>query len=149
MPGSRYLIDTNCWMAVARAREGAQVVQDLLAAVGTRRLLVTDFTLHSLGVVMQRHKMLAVFPVFMKQMKIGDEIEIVSIAPPALTNVVDVCRAHRLDFDDAYQYVAAELNDLKLVSLDSDFDRTPRGRLTPAAALKLFTDEQRKPQQEA
>ena len=44
-----------------------------------------------------------------------------------------------LDFDDAVQYVAAERDDLTLVSLDADFDRTPRGRKTPAQALAEFT----------
>ena len=38
-----------------------------------------------------------------------------------------------LDFDDAYQYVAAEKFNLTLLSFDKDFDRTPRGRLTPSA----------------
>ena len=38
-----------------------------------------------------------------------------------------------LDFDDAYQYVAAEKFNLTLLSLDKDFDRTPRGRLAPSA----------------
>jgi predicted nucleic acid-binding protein len=40
-----------------------------------------------------------------------------------------------LDFDDAYQYVAAEKRDLTLVSFDSDFDRTRRGRKTPGEVL--------------
>jgi hypothetical protein len=39
---------------------------------------------------------------------------------------------HNLDFDDAYQYSAAEKYNLTIVSFDSDFDRTPRGRKTPA-----------------
>jgi hypothetical protein len=41
----------------------------------------------------------------------------------------------RLDFDDAYQYVAAEKHDLTLVSFDADFDRTDRGRKTPVDVL--------------
>lgn len=64
--------------------------------------------------------------------------------PAELSKVTDACKTHNLDFDDAYQYVATEIHNLSLVSLDSDFDRTPRGRLTPADALQRFTDEQRK-----
>jgi len=37
-----------------------------------------------------------------------------------------------LDFDDAYQYTAAEKYNLTLLSFDTDFDRTARGRKTPA-----------------
>jgi predicted nucleic acid-binding protein len=36
-----------------------------------------------------------------------------------------------LDFDDAYQYVAAERYGLTIISLDADLDRTERGRRTP------------------
>lgn len=37
---------------------------------------------------------------------------------------------------DAYQYTAAEKYGLTLVSLDGDFDRTERGRKTPAEVLE-------------
>lgn len=40
--------------------------------------------------------------------------------------------AFRLDLDDAYQYATAEQHRALLVSFDSDFDRTERGRVTPA-----------------
>jgi len=45
---------------------------------------------------------------------------------------VEIMRKFGLDFDDAYQYVAAERHDLLIVSFDSDFDRTERRRKTPA-----------------
>jgi predicted nucleic acid-binding protein len=41
----------------------------------------------------------------------------------------------RLDFDDAYQYVAAGKYDAIIVSFDSDFDRTERGRMVPPQIL--------------
>ena len=40
-----------------------------------------------------------------------------------------------LDFDDAYQYTATEKYGLTIVSFDSDFDRTERGRRTPGEML--------------
>jgi predicted nucleic acid-binding protein len=46
-----------------------------------------------------------------------------------------VGRKFGLDFDDAYQYLAAVKYDLTLVSFDSDFDRTERGRRTPADVI--------------
>jgi predicted nucleic acid-binding protein len=39
---------------------------------------------------------------------------------------------YQLDFDDAYQYVAAEQSGYVLVSFDHDFDHTALGRETPA-----------------
>jgi uncharacterized protein len=49
--------------------------------------------------------------------------------------VIEIQKAHALDFDDSFQYAAAERFDLKLVSFGTDFDRTPRGRMTPAQVL--------------
>jgi len=40
-----------------------------------------------------------------------------------------------LDFDDAYQYVAADLTEAVIVSFDGDFDRTERRRQTPGDIL--------------
>ncbi len=40
-----------------------------------------------------------------------------------------------IDFDDAYQYSAANRHGLKIVSFDADFDRTTEGRLFPANVL--------------
>lgn len=45
--------------------------------------------------------------------------------------VINVVQKFNLDFDDAYQYVAAEQYRLAIVSFDADFDRTEKGRKTP------------------
>lgn len=37
---------------------------------------------------------------------------------------------------DAYQYVAAEKQNLTIISFDKNFDKTKQGRKTPAEALK-------------
>ena len=52
-----------------------------------------------------------------------------------LRRVLSAMKSFHLDFDDAYQYVAAERNGLVLVSFDADFDKTDMGRKTPADIL--------------
>ena len=42
---------------------------------------------------------------------------------------------YKLDFDDAYQYVAAEQNGLIIVSFDGAPDKTSLGRKTPGEIL--------------
>ncbi|MBT9149657.1 MAG: PIN domain-containing protein [Dehalococcoidia bacterium] len=42
-----------------------------------------------------------------------------------------VAQRFNLDFDDSYQYLVAERYGLTIVSFDSDFDRTERGRKAP------------------
>jgi hypothetical protein len=44
-------------------------------------------------------------------------------------------QSQNLDFDDAYQYVAAKRDLLSFVSFDTDFDRSDLTRLTPAQVL--------------
>ena len=136
------LLDTNCWIQVARNREYAADIRRLLTEVPATQVVLTDFSLYSIALAMRRHKMLDAFPAFLDQVGIGRTIAPIRLAPLELARVVEACSAHNLDFDDAYQYVTAEIHGLQLVSLDADFDRTPNGRLTPAAALQRFKDEQ-------
>jgi predicted nucleic acid-binding protein len=60
----------------------------------------------------------------------------IALMPTDRERVVCVMRSVRLDFDDAYQYVAAEKHNLTLISFDADFDRSERGRKTPAQVLE-------------
>jgi predicted nucleic acid-binding protein len=41
-----------------------------------------------------------------------------------------------LEFDDAYQYMAAEKHAAILVSFDEDFNRTKRGAMKPTEVLQ-------------
>ena len=139
---SSFLLDTNCWMQIARARQHDAEVRRLLTEVPPSQLSLTDLALHSLGIAMQRHKVIDQFPDLVRQTGIGHSIAIVRLEPSRYGSVAAACNSYKLDFEDAYQYVAAELNGLALVSLDGDFDKTPRGRLAPVAALQRFKDEQ-------
>lgn len=56
-----------------------------------------------------------------------------------ILQVLETMQQFHLDFDDAYQYVAAEKYGLTLVSFDTDFDHTPRGRRTPGQILEVET----------
>ena len=50
--------------------------------------------------------------------------------------LVAVMGQFELDFDDAYQYVAAEQTGAVIVSFDRDFDRAERKRQEPKAILR-------------
>lgn len=138
-----YLLDTNCWMQLVRQRKHADEVRDLLRALPAASIKVTDYAVHSLILLAKRFNVLDDFPEFIARSGIGTAVALVDVPPIRFARIVEVVRQHGLDVDDAYHYVAAELSNLTLVSLDADFDRTPRGRLTPMAALQQFTNEQR------
>jgi hypothetical protein len=52
-----------------------------------------------------------------------------------MDRIVAVMDHFGLDFDDAYQYVAAERTNVGIISFDAHFDQTDRGRQTPAHIL--------------
>lgn len=98
---------------------------------------MTDFTLHSIGVICNRLKQRDVFVKFVDDVLIDTGVVLVSIPANKMKRVVEIMDRFRLDFDDAYQYVAAEIEDATIVSFDKDFDKTEQGRLTPMQVLKL------------
>jgi predicted nucleic acid-binding protein len=63
-------------------------------------------------------------------------VDIIRLGPDDIRSVLQAMERFDLDFDDAYQYVTAEKHNLAVVSYDADFDRTDRGRKTPAEALR-------------
>lgn len=73
---------------------------------------------------------------FVQDAFIDGAVGLIHLEPGDTERLVRVTKQFGLDFDDAYQYVAAEKYDLVLVSFDSDFDHTERGRKTPAEVVK-------------
>ncbi len=129
----KFLVDTNVWLQAILDRPFAGDVVRLLEKVPAGLLTTTDLALHSIAIrVTQRSP--DKFRSFLDDL-IERQVNTIHLAASDLFSVIEVMKALRLDFDDAFQYRAAERYDLQIVSFDADFDRTPRGRLTPAQAL--------------
>ncbi len=97
---------------------------------------MTDFSLHSIGVILHRLNRRDEFLRFVQDLFIDGAVGLISLEPADMERLVAVIDRFGLDFDDAYQYVAAELYDVQLVSFDGDFDGTERGRITPGEILE-------------
>jgi uncharacterized protein len=131
-----YLLDTNVWLERLLGQAQAKSVGDLLNTLPTEDICLTDFTLHSIGVICSRLKQPAVFTQFVQDVVIDGGVLVISLPPEAMHRVTVVMNSFTLDFDDAYQYVAAEREQVTIVSFDKDFDQTSRGRQTPQQILK-------------
>jgi len=129
------LVDANVWLELLLDQERAAQVRDFLRAVPLDDLAITDFALHSVGVVLARNKRDDLFVRFISDLLVDTGVRYVSLDFADLMVMAKTRERLPLDFDDAYQYVAAEKHDLTLVSFDADFDRTDRGRKTPADVL--------------
>jgi len=130
-----YLVDTNVWLESILAQERAEEVRDFMRQVEGRLLAVTEFSIHSVCVILERMKKHEACADLLTDTIADTGLLRIRLDVADLLKALDVCGRFGLDFDDAYQYVAAEKHNLTLVSFDADFDRTERGRKTPADIL--------------
>ena len=131
----RLLIDTNIILEVILEQAEAEEAQALLVKTEEHEFFLSDYSLHSVGLFLFRRKQHDVFRQFLTDMIFNAGIRMTALSPEDMETVINVARRLNLDFDDAYQYAVAEKYNLTIVSLDSDFDRTERGRKTPAEVL--------------
>jgi hypothetical protein len=130
-----YQLDTNILLEFLLDQEKADDVERFLGVVSHESLFVTEFSVHSIGVLLLRRKLHAGFVRFVDDLLVTGAITMIRLETEDLLTVSKTAERTGLSFDDAYQYVAAEKHNLTLVSFDSDFDRTARGRRTPADIL--------------
>ena len=132
-----FLVDANVWIEVFLDQAQADAAQGFLQAASPRELAITDFALFACALRFRRSGMEDAFPRLLREIEAA-EAEIIRLTPLELEIVWKTTFELKLDFDDAYQYTAAEARGLELVSFDTDFDATPRRRLTPAQARDTF-----------
>jgi uncharacterized protein len=130
-----YLIDTNIWLERLLGQAKSDEVGQFLDQIPSNQLFITDFAFHSICVILTRLKRKAALLDFVQDVFANGAVTLVSIKPGETQSLVDMMDKFNLDFDDAYQYVAAEQNDLIIVSFDGDLDGTTRGKKTPAEIL--------------
>ena len=131
----KILLDTNILLEVILEQEKSDEAQALLAMIEEHEFHISDFSLHSIGVLLFRNQIQDVFEQFVEDFINGAGTQIVVLSVEDLKDVIDVANEFKLDFDDAYQYVASIKFGLSLVSYDHDFDRTEYGRKLPAEIM--------------
>jgi len=94
-----------------------------------------NFSLYSIGIVLFRRKLFDVFMRLVDDLVINGGVRLLRLSAGDLKELTRIAQQFSLDFDDAYQYAIAERYGLIIVSFDSDFDRTERGRKTPAELI--------------
>jgi len=130
-----YLVDTNVWLERLLDQERSEEVGRFFNRVPSDELFMTDFSFHSIGIAMQKLNRLDGFLKFVNDVFVRGAVTLLRVEPDRSEEIVKIIQRFDLDFDDAYQYVAAATHDLLLLSFDSDFDRTERKRKIPADLL--------------
>jgi len=132
----RLLIDTNIFLEVLLEQARAAEVRELLAKTEEHECFLSDYTLHSIGLLLFRRKQHHVFQDFVNDMLVRAGMLVLSLSVEDMASVTSAAQRFGLDFDNAYQYAAASKYDLTIVSFDSDFDRTERGKKPPMEILR-------------
>jgi uncharacterized protein len=133
-----YLLDTNIWLERLLDQEKAGIVGEFLNKIAGDQLTISDFSLHSIGVILVRLKQEKLLNMFIDDLFSQGKITMMGVPPEELKKVTRFTGKFHLDFDDGYQYVLCKLYDLQLVSFDKDFDKTDLARKEPSDFLELL-----------
>jgi len=115
-----FLVDTNIFLEILLTQEKQDACRKFLEEnVGS--LFISDFSLHSIGVILFRNNREEVFKKFLKD--IIPNLEITTLPKMSYEDLAEIKKKLGLDFDDAYQYQVARKRNLKIVTMDKDFKK--------------------------
>lgn len=103
-----FLVDTNIWLEVLLEQEKAEDAARFFAAIDSDLLSMTDFTLYSLGIILTRFNKDSLFEDFLADTLEASGVNRIRLDTADLKQIIPVRSRYGLDFDDSYQYVAAE-----------------------------------------
>lgn len=115
-----FLVDTNVFLEIL-LNQGKK--DDCKAFLNNNigNLNITDFSLHSIGVILFRYGKEDIFRRFVED--VMPNTKLLFLPMELYREVVNVRKILKLDFDDAYQYSIAKYHGLKVVTMDKDFER--------------------------
>jgi predicted nucleic acid-binding protein len=133
---TKYLVDTNVWLERLLDQEKSDIVSKLFDIIPTDELFVSDFSMHSIGVILSRLKRYDVFERFIDDLFINGQIESLTLDTMDLLDVVGNIQKYKLDFDDSYQFSVAQKYDLTILTFDKDFDIKGIRKNTPEEVIE-------------
>ncbi len=117
------LVDTNIFLEILLDQEKKDQCKEFLKK-NINRILISDFSLHSVGVILLRNKKDNVYLRFINDMLAN--VNIVSLSKEKYKDVAIVAMNYNLDFDDSYQTNVAIDKKIGIVTMDKDFRRVEK-----------------------
>lgn len=118
----KYLLDTNIWLERLLDQDNSDLVKKLLNTIPLNQLFISDFSLHSIGVILSKHNKFDVLESFIKDLFYEGNIEQIALEPNDFSEIISNIRKYKLDFDDAYQLSISNKYQMTIVTFDKDFD---------------------------
>jgi predicted nucleic acid-binding protein len=127
----KYLVDTNVWLERLLDQEKSEIASKFFDLISLEDLFVSDFSIHSIGVILSGLKKLDVFEKFLDDLFVNAQIEQLSLNSGDLMDVISNTQRFNLDFDDAYQLSVSQKYDLVIITFDKDFNAKGIRKNTP------------------
>jgi predicted nucleic acid-binding protein len=115
-----YLVDTNVFLEILLNQAGRKKCEAFLQNE-KGAAWISDFTLHSIGVLLFRQERPELFDKFTADTL--PQFTILSLSETGYSQLAEINARHSLDFDDAYQFAVAREHSLTIASQDKDFQR--------------------------
>jgi uncharacterized protein len=132
----RYLIDTNIWLERLLDQDKSDIVSKFLDTVPPDQIFISDFTLHSIGVIMSRLKKLDILNKFVNDLFFNGLIKQLSLDPGDFVDIISNIEKYNFDFDDAYQLALCQKHEMTIVTFDKDFNVEGIDKMTPDEIIK-------------
>ena len=118
-----YLVDTNIFLEILLSQDRKEPCKTFLGD-NIGHISISDFSLHSIGVILFRNNKDTIFLEFTKD--VIPKVEIITLQKSLYEDLAQDKKAFGLDFDDLYQYRIAKQRDLKIVTMDKDFEKVKK-----------------------
>ena len=133
-----FLVDTNIWLEGLLQQEKSNEVKSFFDEVPSSSLSISDFSFHSIGVILLHLKKVEVYNSFVTDLFVDRNVQLFSLTGLDHLDIIESHQKFKLDFDDTYQYIVCGKYDLKLVTFDHDFKRTDLRVFNPVSAIQEF-----------
>lgn len=117
-----YLFDTNIFLEILLKQDSSEISKNLLNHKSLNVIYISDFTIHSIGVVLNRKSNIKYFDLFIDDLIKSNKFKMLSISLNQMYQISENSTKYRLDFDDAYQMTLCEIYNLQIVTFDQDFN---------------------------
>jgi uncharacterized protein len=114
------LVDTNIFLEILLDQGGRKRCETFLQTQ-TGAAWISDFSLHSIGVLLFRQRQAALFAKFVAD--ILPRLTVLTLSQEGYAGLTEANARFGLDFDDAYQFSVARENNLAIATQDKDFQR--------------------------
>lgn len=114
------LADTNVLLEILLQQKKSAACKEFLNK-NAAALFISDFSLHSIGIILLRSKAIDVFRKFLDDTL--PTTRILTLPTSSYVSLLDSAQKFGLDFDDAYQYAVAKNFTLKIATMDQEFKR--------------------------